>query len=186
MTSSANTRNVTGMSNMTNMATTLALQIAKPPLRFSIQDDPAVFKRDLLIYFQVLNINQKQQNQLMAAFIEPELVARYQTNSLNIDWQSAFEATFGRTRSLEEDIRDALEFKKDDISVAEYCDKMDKMVDQIMRHKPDRKAIWKMVVAASLNNSDMKKEFLAKKPLDSTDLKKQLQTIEQIQKEMEP
>ena len=117
MTSSANTRNVTGMSNMTNMATTLALQIAKPPLRFSIQDDPAVFKRDLLIYFQVLNINQKQQNQLMAAFIEPELVARYQTNSLNIDWQSAFEATFGRTKSLEEDIRDALEFKKDDIAI---------------------------------------------------------------------
>ena len=71
-------------------------------------------------------------------------------------------------------------------TILRYCDKFDKMVDQIMRHKPDRKAIWKMVVAASLNNSDMKKEFLAKKPLDSTDLKKQLQTIEQIQKEMEP
>ena len=114
----------------------------------------------------------------MAAFIEPELVARYQTNSLNINWQSAFEATFGRTKSLEEDIRDALEFKKDDISVAEYCDKVDKMVDQIMRHKPDRKAIWKMVVAASLNNSDMKKEFLTKKPPDSTGNAKYFSTID--------
>ena len=47
--------------SISDMATTLAMQIAKPPDRYTSDADLDNFIRDLSIYFDVLNINVDQQ-----------------------------------------------------------------------------------------------------------------------------
>ena len=154
--------------SISDMATTLAMQIAKPPERFTSGGDVHNFLRDIGIYFDVLNINADQQKALIPAFIEPELVERYKiAEKEEKTWQAALKMAFGRITTMQEDIMAAFNFKKDQKSVAQYVTAVDKFVDNIMRHQTSKKKIWRMVVNASINDAEMKKAFITNKPADS-------------------
>ena len=71
------------------------------------------------------------------------------------------------------DLHQALQFEKHQLPVEDYLEKVNQIVERIMRDKLDKNAIWKVVLHSSLNDKEMKKKLIMKKLDDPKKKKKQ-------------
>ena len=172
----------------TNMATTHLLHIIKPPERFSIEDDAEKFCDELQNYFEMLQTPKEQHNLLLPAFLSPELIDRYKraAKAPPDDWQTAFAKAFKKSATLEQKLQEALNFKKDDLPVEDFLEKVEKMTDAIMKFKLDRTTIFQTVLLAALNDPEMKKEVITKADADVSTIKTNLIAVEEIRRQVEP
>ena len=171
----------------TNMATTQIMQMMKPPDHFQPGDDIEKFIKEVKIYFDFMQFKEAEHERFLTPFFTWNLLNRFMRMRGKCNtWEETLHKCFSRERSLQEDLNEAMTYKKGDTSVEDYLEEVDRHVDRIMKHTWDKKSVWNMIVHASLDDQEMKKKILYEEHNDIEKTKEDLIKIEKVRQQINP
>ena len=143
------------------MATTTGVQnFIRPPETFQRNGDLDNFILELKRFFELTQQPPEFQETLTKAFLLVELVTQYEeTQSTTEGFEDRLRKAFEPKKNLAVDLEAALRFRKSDENCSQFFEKIEKLVDNILRHKLTKPALMLFLTQHAIENRETKKEL---------------------------
>jgi Zinc knuckle len=169
------------------MATTTGVQnFIRPPETFQRNGDLDNFILELKRFFELTQQPPEFQETLTKAFLSVELVTQYEeTQSTTEGFEDRLRKAFEPKKNLAVDLEAALRFRKSDENCSQFFEKIEKLVDNILRHKLTKPALMLFLTQHAIEDRETKKELKMRDVKSLDKAKEVISRMEEIKKELE-
>lgn len=144
------------------MATTLStkdlLQILPQPRIFTINDDVEEFLKNMEQYFTMIQLDNNQRNIVIRAYLDEESRLKFDQTTEE-DYEKRMRNAFLKSPDLADDLIKLLNYKRGNDSVDTYISKIEKNVENVMRHKLTSTKLIAFFLKHCLDNETQKEEI---------------------------
>lgn len=172
--------------SFSNMATTPGLQnYIKPPNQLLPNGDLEIFILELKRFFEFTQQPQETQEIFTKAFLSVELIQKYEeVQSDYSGYEERLRKAFEPRKNLAMDLDAALRYRKGNDSCTEFFNKVEKLVDNVLRHKLTKPALMLFLMQNAMEDMETKKELKLREVKSVDKAKEVISRMEEIQKEL--
>lgn len=139
------------------------------------------FLEDCARFFEISNIK-KMQSTLIKAFIDKELLDKYEKTDANLDYKDRVRQAFGRQSTIIQDWEEALAYRKGSDDTDQFVKMIDRLVTKVMGFKGSAEEMKAMLMLHCVDNREVKREVALRKVESTKEIEDIVRSLEKIER----
>ena len=130
------------------------------PDHFTMDSDLEMFITDCKRFFEMANMSEDCQSLMVKTMMDRNLVPIYEAVEKSVTgFDERLRKAFQKPQTLLSDIQEALAYRKATDSAERFFEKIDRLVDRLLKHKWDKQELTTYLLVHCSDDADIKKEI---------------------------
>ena len=153
------------------------------PGRYGKGDDIEDFITKCERFYRLTQWSTEIQEITVIGFLEDDAIKAYESVKGRGNYQTKLRTAFGKATSIIEDMSKALSYELAEDSAEEYFEKIDVLVEKLLKHKWDKEELTKCLLMHCTKDEEIKKEIKMRDAKSATEMKSIIKKITEIKTE---